>query len=114
MTPVEQATAWVNLTAILLFLVLLGAIIISMVRRVRLYRTAALPIPVLLRALIVFFSALAVIGGEGVLIRALEIELPEGSVERLAYIVQVDVILLGALAYFAKVELFDLDREDKP
>lgn len=107
-------TGIVNGVALVVFLMLLGATLFSLGRRIKDYRTAGLPLPVILRRSFVLFAALAVIGAEAVAIRALDVALEEGSLERLAFTVQYDLILLGALAYYTKTELFDIDDPDKP
>lgn len=114
MTPVEQATVIVNGVAILLFFGLVGAILYSMTRRIVDYRAAKLPLPTLLKRGFVLFGALAFLGGEAALLRSLGITMDPGTPERLVYILQTDFVLLGALLYYAKAELFDLDDEDKP
>ena len=106
-------TAIVNWVALVIFLLLLGATLFSMARRMYDYRTAGVPFPVLLKRGFVLFAALGLIGAEAVALRALGIVLEEGSVERLAFTVQYDLILLGALAYYTKTELFDIDDPNK-
>jgi hypothetical protein len=113
-TPVEQATATVNFLGFVLFLGLVGATLFSMLRRIHLYRVADLPLPTLLKRGFVLFGSLALIGGEIALLRLVGVVFAEGSVERLAFIIQSDAILIGALLYYTKAELFDLDDEDKP
>jgi hypothetical protein len=104
----------VNAVSLVIFLLLLGATLFSMVGRVLDYRRAKLPLPVLLKRGIVLFVALVLIGGETAVLRALGVTLGEASIERLIFITQANAILLIALGYYAKVELFDLDDEDKP
>ena len=111
---IATVTTVVNWVALAVFLVLLGATLFSLTRRVHDYRLAGLPLPVILKRSFVLFAALTVIGAEAVAIRSLGIELPEGSLERLAFTVQYDLVLLGALAYYTKTELFDIDDPDKP
>lgn len=113
-TEIQAATEAINGIAGGVFLVLLGMVLFSMLRRVRDYRIAGLPVPVLLRRGIVLFAALAVMGGETVLLRILGITFAPGSLERLIFIVQADIILLSALIYYAKTEMFDMDDEEKP
>lgn len=114
MIDIELATNILNAFAAVVFFTLVGTTLFSMLRRLRLYRTARLPVPVLLRALVVLFGALVVVGGEAIMLRAAGVILPPGSFERFLYTLQVDVILIGALGYYAKVELIDLDDEEKP
>lgn len=109
MTDIEMVTQAVNAVASFVFLLLVGAILFAMIRRVRFYRAAGNPVPVLLKRGLALFGALVVIGGEGVMLRFLNIRLTEGSLERLAFTIQADLILLGALLYYAKTELFDVD-----
>jgi hypothetical protein len=104
----------VNFVAAILFLGLLGAVLFSMARRLRLYKQAELPVPVILKRGFVLFAALALLGFETLLIRAIGIDLANNSVLRLAFIVQSDIIMIGAFAYYAKVELFDIDDPNEP
>jgi len=108
------ATDVVNGLAAVLFLLLVGAVVFSMLRRAVDYRRAELPLPVLLKRSLAVFLALIVLGGESVGLRTLGITLPEGSLERLGFVAQADIILILALAYYAKAELFDLDDKEKP
>lgn len=110
---IALATGIINLIASIVFLVLLGAVVYSMLKRVRDYRLAGEPLPLLLKRGVVLFGALALIGGEAVVLRVLNVSMPMGSVERLLFVLQADLILLGAMAYYAKVELVDLDDESK-
>jgi hypothetical protein len=111
---IQTITSIVNAAALGIFLLLLGATLFALIRRIHDYRLAGLPLPVILKRGFVLFGALAVIGAEAVAIRVLGVALPEGSIERLAFTVQYDVLLIGALAYYAKTELFDIDDPDKP
>lgn len=107
-------TAIVNGIALVIFLLLLGATLFSLARRVYDYRMAGLPLPVILKRGFVLFLALGIIGAEATALRVLGVHLEDGSVERLFFTVQYDVILLSALAYYTKTELFDIDDPDKP
>ena len=111
---IATAISLVNGVALVIFLVLLGATVFSMLLRVRDYRRARAPLPVILKRGLVLFGALSIIGAEATALRVLGVTLPEGSIERLTFTVQYDVILLGALAYYAKTELFDVDDPSKP
>jgi hypothetical protein len=111
---IQTITAIVNAAALAVFLILLGATLFAMARRIHDYRTAGVPLPVILKRGFVLFAALTVIGVEAVTLRVLGVELSDGSLERLAFTIQYDLILLGALAYYAKTELFDIDDPDKP
>jgi hypothetical protein len=105
---------FVNITAFIIFLVLVGAIIFSMVRRLVIYRTAELPVPTLLKRGFVLFGALALLGFEAAILRIFGGDLLNDEVVHLAYIVQSDIVMLGALGYYAKAEIFDVDDPDKP
>jgi uncharacterized membrane protein YecN with MAPEG domain len=109
-----EALRVVNFVSLLLFLVLLGATLASMIRRVRLYRIAGERLPVILKRGLVLFAALTLMGGEAALLRVLGVSLADDAVLRLVYTVQSNVILLSALAYFAKTDLFDIDNPEKP
>lgn len=111
---VVAVTGVVNAVALVAFLVLLGACLFSMTRRILDYRRAQLPLPTVLKRGLVLFAALALIGGEAALLRAAGIVLEDGSLERLLFTVQSDLILLTALGYYTKAELFDLDDDSKP
>ncbi len=111
---IAAATNVLNIVAATTFFTLAGATLFSMLRRVHLYRQAKLPLPALLRALIVLFASLVVVGGTGAVLRALGVQMEPGTIERFAYTAFVDAVLLSALLYYTKVELFDLDDEDKP
>lgn len=105
----------VNGVAVLIFLVLLGAVIVSMSRRVILYRRAGLPMPVILKRGWLLFGAMGLLASESVVLRVLGGDLFTGpTLLRLAFIIQFDVIFLTALAYYTKTELFDVDDEDTP
>jgi len=104
--------AAVNFVALIVFLVLLGATLGSMFRRVFLYRKAEKALPVILKRGIILFGALAILGGEAALLRVGGIDLTSTPFLRLLYVVQADVILLGALGYYAKTDLFDIDNPE--
>lgn len=104
----------VNFVALVIFLGLVGAILFSMARRLKDYHTAQLPVPVLLKRGFVLFFALALMGGEVIVLRALSINLLDDPVARLLFTIQSDIILLGAFGYYAKAELFDVDDPNKP
>jgi hypothetical protein len=110
----ETIISAVNFVALAIFLALLGAILFSMARRIIFYHLADEPIPVLLKRGFVLFGALALLGGEAVLLRVIGIDLRGDPLLMLIYTVQADVILLTSLGYYAKVELFDIDDPDKP
>lgn len=108
-----EALRVVNFVALILFLALVGAILFSMARRLRDYRIAKMPVPVLLKRGFGLIVALAVIGGEAAFLRVLGVDLSADPMLRLIYVTQSDVILLAALAYYAKVELSDMDDPDE-
>lgn len=99
----------VNFVALIAFLLLLGATLASMLRRVVLYRRAGRALPILLKRGIVLFGALTILGGEAAALRAAGIDLTASPFLRLLYVMQANVVLLGALGYYAKVDLFDVD-----
>lgn len=101
--------AVVNFVALVIFLILLGATLASMGRRVYLFRQAGKALPIILKRGLVLFGALTILGGETALLRAAGIDLTETPFLRLLYTVQANIVLLGALAYYAKTDLFDLD-----
>jgi hypothetical protein len=111
---IQTITGIVNGIALAVFLLLLGATLMAMGRRIHDYRAAGMPLPVILKRGFVLFATLGVIGAEATALRVLDIVPAEGSIERLLFTVQYDLILLGALAYYAKTELFDIDDPDKP
>ena len=104
----------VNFVALVAFLVLIGAILASMVRRVVLYRRAGETLPIILKRGIVLFGALAILGGEAAILRVLGIDLTTSPFIRLLYTVQANVVLLTALAYYAKTDVFDIDDPRVP
>lgn len=110
---VEGLTTVVNIVASILSLGLIGAILFSMLRRVIAYRKAEQGVPTLLKSGISLFLALSIIAVQTIVIRLLSITLPPDSLERLVYITETDVIVIGALVYYAKAELFDVDDPDK-
>lgn len=99
----------VNFIALLLFCVLIGAGLASQLRRYALYRRAEWPTPVFLKRGLVLFGALGILGGEAVLLRVLGIDIMQAPFLRLLYVVQANIILLSALAYFDKTDLFDVN-----
>lgn len=103
----------VNAIGLASFLVLLGAVVFSMLQRLYLYKTAGLPLPVILKRGLVLFAALSVLGGETAVLRILGIQFGQDSIERLLFIIQANIILIGAMSYYAKVELFDMDDPRK-
>ena len=105
--------AIVNFVALLAFVGLSGATLFAMVRRLVLFRRAEQPLPVLLKRGLVLIGALLIIGLELALLRVLEVTLAPDSLERLVFIVQSDLIILTALGYYTKVEIFDIDDPDK-
>ena len=104
----------VNAVALMVFVGLSGATVFAMLLRLVAYRRASQPIPALLKRGLVLIGAFLVIGAEVVLLRAYDITLAEDSLERLAFIVQYDLIILSALGYYTKVEIFDVDDPEKP
>ena len=108
--------AVINGIALVMFLMLLGAVLFSMVRRIRFYRVAQEPIPVLLKRGIGLFLAFTIVVAEGLVLRVLGIDLTDDGYElgRLLYTVQADAILVIGLGYYAKTELFDIDDPEKP
>lgn len=106
---------YINLVALLCFVLCIGAGIFGMVRRVILFQRAEERVPVILRRDLGLFVALSVIGLESLGIRALGINLAEmPDLVRLLFAVHWDIILISALLYWVKVELWDVDDPDKP
>jgi hypothetical protein len=114
MIDLDVAVPALNFLGLVLFLILLGAILFSMSRRVIDYRHAKEPLPSILKRGVALFGALAILGGEALIMRVLGIELGENTTERFIYLTQFNIILLGAMGYYAKVELLDIDRPDRP
>jgi len=112
MTIVELATNVLNGFASVLFLILVGAAGVSMLKRIVDFRRAGQSVPVLLRSNFGLLMSLVIIGGESLILRALGVAMEVGSLERLAFSIQADFILLVGLAYYTKVELFDVDNEE--
>jgi hypothetical protein len=104
--------AFINALALLIFVVLVTACLFGMIRRAILYRRAEKPLPVVLRRDIALFGGLAVAVLELLAVRAFGIQFLEWT--RLVFVIQWDALLLGGLAYWVKVELFDVDDPDKP
>jgi len=104
--------AVLNVASLAAFMGLLGAGLYGMIGRFRLYMQAREPIPILLKRDLILVGSLALIGAEALGIRALGIDLSEPTWLRVAFILQQDVLLLGALAYYVKVELADIDDAD--
>jgi CDP-diglyceride synthetase len=106
------ALALINALALLVFVVLVTACLFGMIRRVILYQRARQRLPVVLRRDLALFGALAVAVLELLAVRAFDIQFIEWT--RLAFTLQWDALILGGLAYWVKVELFDVDDPDKP
>lgn len=110
MTP-ESVLSAVNAIALLAFTMALGSGIFGMLRRVILYDRAGEAVPVILKRDLALFGALAFIGLESLILRAANIDITDQiTIVRLAFAVHWDVILLAALLYWVKVELFDIDN----
>lgn len=108
MFDIGEAIKVLNAVGLACFLFLLGAIMFSLLRRLRLYRAAQQrPDPILRRG-IAMIGALAIIAGETFVLRFLGVTFDEASIERFLFILQADAIALTALAYYAKTE-YDLD-----
>jgi hypothetical protein len=107
-----DALALVNAVALLIFVVLVTSCLFGMIRRAILYQRAENRLPVVLRRDIALFGALAVAVLELLAIRAFGIEFLPWT--RLVFVLQWDALLLTGLAYWVKVELFDVDDPDKP
>jgi hypothetical protein len=103
----------VNAAALVVFVALSGATVFAMLLRFVRFRRAGVPVPALLKRGLVLIGAFLIIGFDVVALRAYGIILAEDSVERLVFIIQYDVIILTALGYYTKVELFDVDDPDE-
>jgi len=101
---IHSAIAVINVIAAVLFLLLNGFILGSMLIRLRAYVMAKETVNPLLKRGIVLFGALAAIGAEAMALRALSVEFEPDSLEQLVFIAQFDFILIAALAYYALVE----------
>lgn len=108
MDPISVLDA-VNGVALLVFTALLGSGIFGMIRRLILYQRAAEAVPVILKRDLALLGALAFIGLESLLLRALNIGTLDGWTKVL-FVSHWDVILIAALLYWVKVELFDIDN----
>lgn len=103
-----------NAVALLVFTALIGAGIFGMVRRIVLFHRAEKPIPLILKRDLGLFGALAIIGMESLILRAAGISLAEADpFIRVVFAAHWDLILIVALAYWAKVELWDVDDPHK-
>jgi hypothetical protein len=98
--------------ALLLFIALLGAGLFALLRRLRLYFVAGIPVPTPLRSAIVLGVALAVIGLEALGLAVLGAQPEDWAL--VAFRFQRDVIVLSAVFYWVKVELYDVDDPNKP
>ena len=106
---IADLIALVNNVALIVFVALSGATVITMVMRLVAFRRAGMAVPALLKRGLVLVGAFLIIGFEVSFLRATGIVFPEGSIERLVFIIQYDVIVLTALGYYTKVEIFDID-----
>lgn len=115
-SPYDDAIRIANGLGLVIFLVLLGGILSSLIRRVLSYRQRGAALPVILKRGIVLFTALAVLAGEAATLRVLGIDLTvEGAeLERLVFIIQSNVVVDLAFAYYLKTELIDMEDPDKP
>jgi hypothetical protein len=107
MTP-DVALDILNTIAFITLIGLLGAGLFGLARHIRLYWAAQMSVPILLKRDVALLSALAVIGLETMTLRVLGVGQLEGWV-RVAYVAQADIILLWAIIYWVKIELFDVD-----
>jgi hypothetical protein len=110
----KDATSLLSILTFMAFGPMAVLTTLSMLRRMLLYVRANKPIPILLRRGIVLFSAFSIVVGESVILRATGIMLAEGSLERFLFILQADILILIAMGYYAKAELFDIDNPDQP
>lgn len=108
----EQALAILNGISLLMFTALVGSGLFGILRRVILYRRAKALVPVIMRRDIALLGSLAIIGTESLVLRALNVVF-EGWA-RVGFIAHYNLILLVALGYWVKVELWDVDDPDKP
>lgn len=106
----SEALQILNLLAFMTYLVLSGVILAVLISRYNLYRRAKERIPVLLKRDIVLFGAIVILFGESLLIRSMNITIfIADDWPRLVFILQQNIIGIGALVYWAKVELTDLN-----
>ena len=103
----------VNNIALMVFVALSGATVLTMVARLVAFRRAGMAVPALLKRGLVLVGAFLIIGFEVSFLRAYGIVFAENSIERLVFIIQYDAIILTALAYYTKVEIFDVDDPDQ-
>lgn len=113
MNLVATAQDVLNVSTLITFVALLGSGLFGMARRLVLFARAEQPVPVLMKRDIALLSALAILGIEQLGLRALGINQMD-DLERLIYSLQQDFIVLLALAYWVKVELFDVDDPNVP
>jgi hypothetical protein len=100
-----------NIVALVTFVGLIGAGLFGLLRRLALYATAEMAVPVLLKRDVVLLFALSVVGMEALGIRGLGIVLDAWP--RVAYVAQQDLVVILAVAYWVKVELRDVDDPSK-
>lgn len=108
----DKVLVVLNSFGLILFTVLLGSGVFGVLRRAILYRRAKETLPVLIRRDVVLLSALATIGLETLALRALGVTQLDGW-PRVAFVLQSDIILISALVYWVKVELWDIDDPNK-
>ncbi len=101
----------VNLVAVVAFVVLLFAVVARMVLRLRSYRREGRQASVILRRDFGLLTALLVIFGSGILIRAFDVRVfLEDGLPRLVYVSVIDAFGIIALAYWTWVEYFRIGR----
>jgi hypothetical protein len=106
---IDTLTALVTSVGFIVFLVLLVLGVGAMIRRILLYVRTGHRVPIILRRDFGLFLAFLWVFGSTALLRFLGITLEEGSIERLLFILQQNIVGLIALGYWVKVELFDVD-----
>lgn len=102
-----------NVATLTLFVALLGSGLFGMIRRVILFQRASEAVPVLMKRDIGLLAGLAIVGLESLGLRALGIT-QMLDLERLLYTAQQDLAILIPLAYWVKVELWDVDDPNVP
>lgn len=110
MTDFKALIDAINVGALVVFVFLLGSLLAILGRRTVLYRRAGWSLPLLLRRNLIFFGTLGLLAGESMILRVVGGDLfTEPSLLRLAFILQYDVVFIGALAYYVKTEAIDIE-----
>ncbi len=107
----DAVASTINAVALLLVTLLVGSGIFAMVRRGSIYRAAHKDIPVIMKRDVALLGALAFIAVEAGILRMLHPD-PLVGWQRTFNVAVQSAIVVIALAYWVKVELFDVDDPD--